>query len=245
MENKLKELGKTSADKLPNHIGIIPDGNRRWAGCQNKNVYLGHYAGYRTLKDILYDFLDVGIKYITIYALSLENLRNRSEKEINDIYTIVDKAIDAIKNEPLIKEEQVKIRLLGRLNLLPKKIKEKLAEIEDCTKDHDKFFLNVLIAYDGQEEIVDAVKEIIRSSLKPEDIDRKKIKDHLYTRGTPEVDYIIRTGMNDGARISGFLLWDSSYAEFKFRNEFWPEYNSEMLYDDLMEFINRNRRKGC
>lgn len=98
--------------------------------------------------------------------------------------------------------------------------------------------------YDGQEEIVDAVKNIIKNGVKVEDVDRSVIKKHLYTRDFPEVDYIIRTGMEDGARISGFLLWDASYAEFKFREDLWPDYNKEMVIEDLREYISRNRRKG-
>ena len=98
--------------------------------------------------------------------------------------------------------------------------------------------------YDGQEEIVDAVKEIIKSGVKEEDVDRTIIKDHLYTRNFPEVDLIIRTGMEDGARISGFLLWDASYAEFKFRSDLWPDYSREMVIEDLLDYVERNRRKG-
>ncbi|MEJ2251873.1 MAG: undecaprenyl diphosphate synthase family protein, partial [Candidatus Lokiarchaeota archaeon] len=119
-----------------------------------------------------------------------------------------------------------------------------LNEIEEITKNHKKFFLNVLIMYDGQSEIADAARKMLKDHIKPKDVDRNMIKEYLYTKGMPEVDYIIRTGMNDGARISGFLLWDSSYAEFRFRKDFWPEYNKEMLYEDLVEYIERNRRKG-
>jgi tritrans,polycis-undecaprenyl-diphosphate synthase [geranylgeranyl-diphosphate specific] len=243
-ENKLVKLRKTSEDKLPKHIGIIPDGNRRWAKKNNLSTYLGHLEGYKALKNVLYDFLDAGIENISIYALSLENLRKRSKDEIENIYKIVDLAIEAIKSESLIKEKKVKIRLLGRLSLLPEEIRDKLHEIEEITKTHDNFFLNVLIMYDGQEEIVDAVKKILKEEIAPDKINRDMIKQYLYSRTIPEVDYIIRTGMNDGARISGFLLWDSSYSEFRFRNDFWPEYNSEMVYEDLVEFIERNRRKG-
>ena len=91
--------------------------------------------------------------------------------------------------------------------------------------------------YDGQEEIVDAVKEILKEGLKPEEINIKVIKNHLYTKDLPEVDYLIRTGMEDGARISGFLLWDASYAEFRFRDDYWPDYNEEMMVEDILEFI--------
>jgi undecaprenyl diphosphate synthase len=91
---------------------------------------------------------------------------------------------------------------------------------------------------------VDAIKNMIKNKVDPEKIDTKLVKEYLYTKNFPEVDFIIRTGMDDGARISGFLLWDASYAEFKFRNDFWPEYNEDMLIEDIHDFIYRNRRKG-
>ena len=98
--------------------------------------------------------------------------------------------------------------------------------------------------YDGHEEIVDAVKRIIDDSVQADEINTDLIKNYLYTKNFPPLDYIIRTGMEDGARISGFLLWDSSYAEFKFRDDLWPDYNKEMVFEDLRDYVRRNRRMG-
>ena len=119
-----------------------------------------------------------------------------------------------------------------------------LQELIDYTKDNEKNFINLCIMYDGQEEIVDAVKKIVHDGVDSEEIDQNLIKQYLYTHDFPELDYVIRTGMEDGARISGFLLWDSSYAEFKFRKDLWPDYTREMIIEDLLEFSTRNRRKG-
>ena len=99
--------------------------------------------------------------------------------------------------------------------------------------------------YDGQEELVEAVKNIAQNQIPPEKITKQTIKDHLFSNKFPELDYIIRTGMEDGARISGFLLWDASYAEFRFREDLWPDYNEVMILEDLKEYISRNRRKGA
>ena len=187
---------------------------------------------------------EAGIKNLSLYALSLENVRNRSAEELKYIYTIIKLAVDTIKNEPIVTEQKVRFNVIGRLDLLPPDVIEKINELIDYTKDHDKAFVNVLIMYDGQSEIVDAIKNIINDGKKPEEINRKTVKNYLYTKNFPEVDYIIRTGMEDGARISGFLLWDASYAEFKFRNDLWPDYNDEMLLEDLNDYIKRNRRKG-
>jgi len=192
----------------------------------------------------LFDFFDAGIQYLSIYALSLENLKKRSEEEISYIFGIILDAVDAVIKEATVKEEKVNFNVIGRVHLLPEDVRIKTRELIEFTKENDQNFINLCIMYDGQEEIVDAVKEIIKNGVKAEDINRDIIKNHLYTRDFPEVDYIIRTGMEDGARISGFLLWDASYAEFKFRTDLWPDYSKEMVLEDLQDYANRNRRKG-
>jgi len=192
----------------------------------------------------LFDFFDAGIQYLSIYALSLENLKRRSEEEISYIFGIILDAVDAVVKEATVKEEKVNFNVIGRVHLLPADVRAKINELIEFTKKNDQNFINLCIMYDGQEEIVDAVKEIIKNGVKAENINRDVIKNHLYTRDFPEVDYIIRTGMDDGARISGFLLWDASYAEFKFRTDLWPDYSKEMVLEDLQDYANRNRRKG-
>ena len=192
----------------------------------------------------MFDFFEAGIQYLSIYALSLENLKKRSEEEISYIFGIILDAVDAVVKEATVKEEKVNFNVIGRVHLLPEDVRIKTKELIEFTKENDQNFINLCIMYDGQEEIVDAVKEIIKNGVKAEDINRDVIKNHLYTRDFPEVDYIIRTGMDDGARISGFLLWDASYAEFKFRTDLWPDYSKEMVLEDLQDYANRNRRKG-
>jgi len=192
----------------------------------------------------LFDFFEAGIHYLSIYALSLKNLKKRSKEEIKYIFGIILGAVDAVVKEATVKEEKVNFNVIGRVHLLPEDVRTKINELIEFTKENDRNFINLCIMYDGQEEIVDAVKEIIKNGVKAEDINRIVIKNHLYTRDFPEVDYIIRTGMEDGARISGFLLWDASYAEFKFRKDLWSDYNKEMILEDLRDYANRNRRKG-
>ncbi len=240
----MEELKNVDRDKLPKHIGLILDGNRRWAKENNMATHLGHLVGYRTLRERLFDFFDAGIRYLTIYVLSLENARKRSPEELKFIYKIMLKAVDTVIKESIIREEKIKINVIGRLSVLPNDVQEKIKELNKFTNDHDHAFLNVCIMYDGQEEIVDAVKKIIKDNVNEDDIDRELIKNYLYTNNFPELDYIIRTGMEDGARISGFLLWDASYAEFKFRSDYWPDYSREMLIEDLKDYIKRVRRKG-
>ncbi len=242
--NKFQQLKERSADKLPTHVGIILDGNRRWAHKNKLDINQGHFKGYEVIKDRLYNFLDAGIKYLTIYALSLENFKKRSEIELKYIYKILMKAVDTVMTESIVVKEKVKFNVIGRWTLFPSEVQNKIKELLEFTKDHDKNFVNVCLMYDGQEEIVDAVKEIVKNKVNPEEIDTKLIKKYLYTKDFPECDFIIRTGMSDGTRLSGFLLWDSSYSEFKFREDLWPDYSDELLYEDLIDYTKRSRRKG-
>jgi undecaprenyl diphosphate synthase len=240
----LEELKDIPANKLPKHIGLILDGNRRWAKKSLLEANVGHLIGYENLKDRLFDFFDAGIHYLSIYALSLENARKRSVDELRYIFKIILKAVDTVVSESTVKEEKVKFSVIGRVHLLPEDVQEKIKELIEFTKNHNQNFINLCIMYDGQEEIVDAVKKITEDKIKSEDITRDLIKSYLYTKNFPELDYIIRTGMEDGARISGFLLWDASYAEFKFRTDLWPDYNKEMIIEDIKDYLERNRRKG-
>ena len=244
MEIELTELQKLPNDKIPKHVGLIPDGNRRWAQKNNVHRNVGHYKGYEVVKKILLACFEAGIKYLTLYALSLENALKRPKDELKYIHKIIKLAVETVKNEPIVTEGKIRFNVIGRLELLPQDVQDKINELIEYTKDFDGAFVNVLIMYDGQAEIVDAMKDIISDNVSPDKIDRELIKKYLYTHDFPEVDLIVRTGMEDGARISGFLLWDASYAEFKFRNEFWPEYNEDLLLEDLKEYISRNRRKG-
>jgi tritrans,polycis-undecaprenyl-diphosphate synthase [geranylgeranyl-diphosphate specific] len=240
----LEELKKEGKGKFPKHVGIILDGNRRWAKQRNLDINLGHLAGYEALRKILFSFLELGIKYLSVFALSIENAKKRTPRELRYIYDIIIRVIDDINNEPIVKEEKVRINIIGRLSLLPSDVQKKIKELIEMTKNHNNKFLNICIMYDGQEEVVDAVKAIIKENINPELIDRALIKKYLYAKDFPELDLIIRTGMQDGKRISGFLLWDASYAEFKFRDEYWPDYNEEMLIEDLREYLRRKRRMG-
>ena len=243
--SSFKELAVKYADKLPKHVGLILDGNRRWIKKQGlTDVTQGHLAGYQRLKKILYPFFEAGIHYLSAYALSIENVRKRSEKEIHFLFKLLLKGVDEVLNEPMIHDNEVRVRLIGRLSELPAEIQSAIEKLNERTENYKKNFINFAVMYDGQEEIVDAVKCLIKSGPKLEEINRDLIKKHLYTSDFPELDYLIRTGMEDGMRISGFLLWDISYAELKFRSDLWPDYDEKMIMEDLKDYIRRNRRMG-
>jgi len=244
MAPSLEELKKIAKNRLPRHIGLIIDGNRRWAKERNLDVNFGHMVGYENLKKRLFDFFDAGIQYLSLYILSLENVKKRTPEELEYLYKIMIRAVDTVVNESIVRKEKINFNVIGRIGMLPSETKKKIFELIEFTKKHDQNFINLCIMYDGHEEIVDAIRGIINDSIDPKEIDTKLIKKYLWSKKFPPVDYIIRTGMTDGARLSGFLLWDSSYAEFKFRTEWWPDYNKEMVLEDLIDFTQRKRRMG-
>ncbi|MHA1150598.1 MAG: polyprenyl diphosphate synthase [Promethearchaeota archaeon] len=241
----MDEINYIDKERLPKHIGLILDGNRRWARKKGIDINRGHREGYKTVTTILEKFFKAGIRYLSIYALSLENAKKRTKAELNFIFKLIKIAVERVKKEDIVKKEKIRFFVIGRKELLPPDVREKTKELEEYTKDHDGAFINVCIMYDGQAEIVDAVKKIIKENISTDKITEKTIRNHLYDKGKfPPVDYIIRTGMEDGARISGFLLWDASYAEFKFRKDYWPDYDEQMMIEDLIDFTTRKRRKG-
>jgi tritrans,polycis-undecaprenyl-diphosphate synthase [geranylgeranyl-diphosphate specific] len=244
--NSLKQLKNQYNSQLPKHLGLILDGNRRWAQLHGiSDPTQGHLAGYQTLKKILLPIFNAGIHYLTVYALSLDNVQKRPAKEVQFLFQLLLKGVADILKEDLIYKNKVRVRLIGRIWELPLEIQAEITKLNKITEQFRDNFINFCVMYDGQEELVDAVKNIITDKIAPDQITKEILKTHLYTREFPECDYVIRTGMNDGMRLSGFLLWDIAYAEFRFRNELWPDYNAEFLLDDLKEFITRHRRKGA
>ena len=195
MVTSLEELKKVAITKLPNHIGLIIDGNRRWAKERNLDVNFGHLVGYENLRKRLFDFFDAGIQYLSLYILSLENVKKRKPKELDYIYQIVIKAVDTVINESIVKKEKVRFNVIGKCDMLPLDVRKKIQELIDFTKDHDQNFINLCIMYDGHEEIVDAVKGIINDGVRSEDINHNLIKKYLWSKSFPPLDYIIRTGM--------------------------------------------------
>ncbi|MDD5417558.1 MAG: polyprenyl diphosphate synthase [Candidatus Nanoarchaeia archaeon] len=241
MDEFLKRLEKIHT---PVHVGIILDGNRRWAKQKGLSSSQGHLAGYESLRRLLFFIVDTKIKYTTLYSLSVENITKRSRSELESLFELITVGMEELSKEPKIKENKVKINVLGRKSMLPDKLREKIENIENSTKNNKGHVLNFCIAYDGQDEILDAVKKIIKQKIPEDEMTKEKIRENLYSPELPPVDFIIRTGMEDGARISGFMLWDSSYAEFKFRKEYWPGYTKDMFVEDIEDYAKRQRRHG-
>lgn len=239
-------LNELDPARMPKHVAIIMDGNRRYTRVQgNMEVTRGHELGVDTLEKVLDWSIDLGIEIVTAYAFSTENF-NRSEKEVKGLMNLFVKNFKRIVNHEKIHRNKVRVKVVGRTELLPDDVREAIKEAEDATKDyHDRLF-NLAIGYDGRLEIVDAVKKIYQKieagELSIDDVDEKLINDNLYTEGLADPNLIIRTSGEE--RLSGFLLWQSSYSELYFCDSLWPELRKIDYLRAIRDYQARDRRFG-
>jgi tritrans,polycis-undecaprenyl-diphosphate synthase [geranylgeranyl-diphosphate specific] len=234
-------------DRLPEHIGIILDGNRRWASAREMIPWQGHREGAEKVKEFLEWCLDLGIRTVTLYAFSTENF-NRVDREVEELMRIYEENLTELLKSDVLHDNKVCVRAIGRINLLPERVRRLIGEVEEATKDYDRFYLNVALAYGGRAEIVDAAKEIAvkvnKGELAPDDIDEEVIEEHLYTSYLPhpDPDLIIRT--SGVARLSNFLIWQSAYSELFLVDVYWPDFREIDLERAIRSFQNRHRRYG-
>lgn len=221
---------------LPRHLGIIMDGNRRWAKTHNLPAFEGHRRGAQTLKNIALAAKRKGIKTLTFFCFSTENWQ-RSKSEVDYLMDLIHEMFATRMNE--LQKEQIKITVIGQKDKLPEKVSKEIDIVEEETKRNAGMTLNLALSYGGRAEIVDAVKKIIKSGIDPEKITEETVKENLWTS---DVDLIVRTGGEQ--RLSGFLLWQSAYSEFLFINKYWPEFSEADLDAALSEYASRQRRFG-
>jgi undecaprenyl diphosphate synthase len=224
----------------PNHVGIIMDGNRRWAKLHHVMPWEGHKAGKETLKKLAREWIESDVKYLTLYTFSLKNLKNRNPIEKKYLYDVVKAGVMDVLSDPYF-YEQININVIGRWHLLPDKdLKKRIQEMIDKTAKNTKKVLRMAICYDGQDEIVYSCQNLIDKGVKT--VTPELIKQNLFTNELPPVDLLIRTGGEK--RLSGFLLWDASYAELFFTDKLFPDCVPGTLQEAIEEFKNRKRRFG-
>ena len=231
---------------LPEHVSIIMDGNRRFAWGSNIGRDMGHHHGKEKLKEVMDWILDLGIPYLTVYALSTENMRERPEDELESLYDLYIAGLDEIAEDPRIHSRGVKVQAVGRLESLPSRVREAIDRAESRTADYSDFLFTVCLAYGGREEIIDAVREVAddhaKGELALESIDSAQISARMYTADLPDPDLVIRTSGEE--RISNFLLWQIAYSELHFTDVHWPSFSKNDLYEALESFQSRRRRYG-
>ena len=226
--------------KLPTHIAMIMDGNRRWAKKKMMPVKLGHKQGAETLKKIVRYANKIGIKYITVYAFSTENWK-RSEEEVNALMNLLENYLDDFAKEA--DTENIVIRVLGNVSVLSKSLQESIEKTIKRTENNTGTIFNIALNYGGRDEIVNAVKSISKEvklgKISIDEINEELVSKNLYTKGEPDPDLIIRT--SGELRLSGFLPWQSTYSEFLFLDKLWPDFSTEDL-DYAIEVFNKRKR---
>ena len=242
---KWKLWRQIKSKNVPKHIGIILDGNRRYANEKGLNTLLGHKMGAEKVRIFLKWCWKLGIEGATLYAFSLENF-NRNKKEIESIFEIAKEKFKEILTDIAVKKNQVRVKAIGRIELLSPDLQEIIKEAEESTINYNKHFLNIAIGYSGRSEICDAfkkiAKKIIEKKLTLNQIDEQVISENLYTAGLPDPDLIIRTSGEE--RLSGFLLWQSAYSELYFIDVYWPDLREIDFWRAIRVYQKRERRFG-
>lgn len=227
------------AERVPTHVGFIIDGNRRWALERGLKAYKGHYAGYDAIKEVLLETLRQGVSYVSCYIFSTENW-SRPKVEINAIMTLVLRMIT--KDAHIFSEESIKVRFIGGRDKIAPALSAAIGTVEADTAHNTKGELLVCLDYGGQQEIVDAVKKIVQSSVGANAITPELLSQYIYEPDVPPCDLIVRTSGEQ--RLSGFMMWRSVYSEMIFIKKNWPDMTKRDVAFILKEYTKRNRRFG-
>jgi len=246
--NQLKEYNfdaqmnrqKLDLKNIPKHVAIIMDGNRRWAKEKGLSINAGHEAGARNLDEIVKRAEELGIKYLTVYTLSTENWRKRSAEEVKGIFDLLLRIVKEKKKE--YEGRGVRLFVLGNFQAFPRKVARAIAEILKIVLKHERIKVNLALNYGGRDEIIKAIREIIREGVPANKVNEELVEKHLYTNGQPDPDLIIRTGGE--IRLSNFLLWQMSYSELYFTDTLWPDFGPAQLEEAILEYQKRQRRFG-
>jgi len=222
------------------HIAIIPDGNRRWAKKNSLSSFLGHEKGVTAFEKIFEKAIEMKIPYFTFWGASYDNLTKRSKTEINNLLKIFHKQFERLLKEERIDKEKVKIRIIGRYEeIFPKKTIDLINKCIKKSENNNKYNLTLLLAYNGTDEMIDCIKKI------KGEVNEKTIKNNLWTKDLPQVDYIIRTGAsNDPHMSAGFMMWNTAYSQLYFTNTLFPDFNKKKFEIAINNFEKRERRKG-
>ena len=222
--------------KIPYHLGIIIDGNRRWAREKGLPALEGHRKGLAKVKELIKWSKERGVKILTLFIFSTENWK-RTKREVDFLMKLAKSAIaDNLKE---FRKEGVKVRMIGQRERLPRFLQETIQNAEELTKNNKKMVLNFALSYGGRAEITEAIKKIIENKIPPEKINENVVSQSLWTA---DVDLIIRTGKEQ--RISNFLIWQAAYSELYFCPKYWPDFTEKDLDEALSDYSQRQRRFG-
>jgi undecaprenyl diphosphate synthase len=226
------------------HVALIPDGNRRWAKRKNLLPWQGHIEGAKALEKILKKAWEMKIPYFTFWGSSLDNITKRSKEEVKVLLSLYQKYFKRLLKEKRIFDEKVRVSVLGRWKeLFPKRLKETISKIIKKTKNHDRYFLTFLLAYNGTDEMLEAIKKISGKGIKK--INEEVLLENLWTGFLPPVDLVIRTGCEgDPHNSAGFMMWHTAYSQFYFTKTLFPDFSPTEFEKIINDYLKRERRFG-
>lgn len=225
---------------VPNHIAIIMDGNRRWARQRGLPDIKGHEAGSDALENIVEAAAKFGVKTITVYALSTENITQRARREITGLFDLMHKGYRT-KVQRLMKNG-VKVEILGDISGLPKKIQQIIDKIRKTYIEKESIRLNIALNYGGKAELIEAIKGMVKQGIDVDKINEEMVSKHLYTKGEHDPELVIRTGGR--VRLSNFLLWQTAYSELYFTTKLWPDFGEQDLKEAIIWYQEQQRNFG-
>ncbi len=231
---------------IPRHIAIIPDGNRRWARERGLSTYEGHETGVEKFRQIVRHAADQGVQCISVWGLSVDNILKRSPREIFNLMKIFQEHFTSLVKDQDIHDRQIRIKVFGRWQeKFPSKVRRAIEAAQDATKHYQKYACNFLLAYNGTDEMIEAVKKIAENVKDPKKVKvtAAMIKQNLFTKDLPPVDLVIRTG-GEPHLSAGFMMWDIADAQLHFTNKYWPAFSNQDFDKALAEYSSRQRRLG-
>ena len=238
-------LQEVRRERIPAHIGIIMDGNRRFAEALGEPAVKGHEYGRDTLENVLDWCLELGVKHLTVYAFSTENF-SRNPVEVKRLMELFEENFLKMAEDERVHKNRINVRAIGQLDKLPRRVRDAIRVAEERTRGYDAYFYTIAVAYGGRQEILDAVRAIAEDvkagRLRPRDIDEALLSKHLYTQHLPDPDLILRTSGEE--RISNFLLWQMAYSELYFTDVFWPGFRRIDFLRAIRTYQLRQRRYG-
>ncbi|EHP69248.1 undecaprenyl diphosphate synthase [Metallosphaera yellowstonensis MK1] len=228
---------------IPNHVGIIPDGNRRWARSNNSSVNEAYMMGYKKLKSVLIWLLELGVKNVTVFALSTENCTRRSRSELDLVMNYIKRGLEELLTEEFVDKFKIKVRAIGKLEMVSQDLRKTVEVVTERSSKYSERKLTLAICYGGRQEILDAVSRLVRERKDISSITEDEFRKYFYDNELSDIDLVIRT--SGEMRISNFLLWHLAYSELFFCEAYWPDFRKIDLWRAIRAYQRRVRRFGA
>lgn len=228
---------------IPNHVGIIPDGNRRWARSNNSSVNEAYMMGYRKLKDVLIWLLELGVRNVTVFALSTENCTKRSKSELNLVMNYIRRGLEELLTEEFVDKYKIKVRAIGKLEMVSQELRKTVEVVTERSSKYSDRKLTLAICYGGRQEILDAVSRLVKERKDIVSLTEEEFRKYFYDNELSDIDLVIRT--SGEMRISNFLLWHLAYSELFFCEAYWPDFRKIDLWRAIRAYQKRVRRFGA